>query len=85
MCVPRLWSTYIEWGDLGHGPLCIASLDGKMQKALEGTDAADLTYGWLPNGSLLYVGVEGDQPCIIIVRPDGTSGVFARSSDFVVR
>ena len=91
--------TYIEWGDLGHGPLCVASLDGQMQQAFKDTDAADLTYGWLSNGSLLYVGSEprptddpdydaewnNTRPCIIIVRPDGTSSVFAHSPYFVAK
>ena len=93
------YAAYIEWGDLGHGPLCIASLDGKMQIALADTDASDLSFGWLSNGSLLYVGTEArptddpeynaewnnTRPCVIIVRPDGTSSVFAHSADFVVK
>ena len=93
------YAAYIEWGDLGHGPLCIASLDGKKQMALKGTDVADLTFGWLPDGSLLYIGAEprpaddpeydaewnNTKPCIMIVRPDGTQEVFSHDSDFVVR
>jgi hypothetical protein len=89
---------YIEWGDLGHGPLCIASLDGKMQKAFGDTDGADLTYGWLSDGALLFVGEEPrptDDPdydaewnttkaCIKIVKPDGTVDVFSHASEFVV-
>ncbi len=88
----------IEWGDLGHGPLCLASLDGKVQKAFEGTDASDLTWGWLPDGSLLYVGEEprptddpnynaewnNTKPCIKIVHRDGTEELFSHASDFVV-
>lgn len=90
---------YIEWGDLGHGPLCIASLDGKMQQAFADTDAADLTYGWMQNGSLLYVGTEDrpiddpeynaewntTKPCVKIVKSDGTFSVFSHSTDFVVK
>lgn len=93
------YATYIEWGDLGHGPLCIASLDGKMQMALKDTDVADLTYGWLSDGSLLYVGAEprpaddpeydaewnNTKPCIMIVKPDGTQEVFSHATEFVVR
>ena len=90
---------YLEWGDLGHGPLCVASLDGKMQLALGDTDAADLSFGWLSNGSLLFVGRESrpandpdydpewnnTKPCVKIVRPDGTIDVFAHAEDFVVK
>ena len=89
---------YIEWGDLGHGPLCVVSLDGKQQIALKGTDAADLSWGWMPNGALLYVGTEprpaddpeydaeynNTKPCVRIVNPDGTDEVFAHCTDFVV-
>ena len=75
------YSAIIEWGDLGHGPLCMSSLDGKVQVAFEGTDAADLTWGWLPDGSLLYVGGEG----IIRVHPDGSEEVFSHASDFIVQ
>ena len=90
---------YIEWGDLGHGPLCIVSLDGKQQIALKDTDAADLSWGWLSDGSLLYVGVEprpaddpaydaeynNTKPCVRILHTDGTDEVFSQSADFVVR
>lgn len=90
---------FIEWGDLGHGPLCMASLDGTMQLAFKGTDAANLSWGWLGNGSLLYIGEEPrladdpeydpewntTKPCIRIVHPDGTEEVFSHSTDFVVR
>jgi hypothetical protein len=88
----------LEWGDLGHGPLCYASLDGKVQMAFEGTDAPDLIYGWLKNGSLLFVGEEprptddpyynaewnNTKPCIKIVKPDGTIDLFSHSAEFVV-
>ena len=37
-----------------HGPLCFATLDGKEQMALEGTDVNDKCYGWLDDGSLVY-------------------------------
>ena len=89
----------IEWGDLGHGPLCMASLDGEIQMAFKNTDAADLSWGWLSNGSLLYIGAEprstddleydpdwnATKPCIRIAHPDGTDEVFAHSTDFVVK
>ncbi|MBO6027124.1 MAG: hypothetical protein J6P73_07745 [Bacteroidales bacterium] len=93
------YAALIEWGDLGHGPLCMASLDGKMQVAFDGTDASDLSWGWMSDGSLLYVGVEPrpaddpeydpewntTKPCVIIVYPDGTSEVFSHSTDFIVK
>lgn len=93
------YAAIIEYGDLGHGPLCMSSLDGRMQVAFEGTDASDLTWGWLPDGSLLYVGTEArptddpdydpdwntTQPCIIKVNPDGSEEVLSHSCDFVVR
>ena len=93
------FAAYIEWGDLGHGPLCIASLDGNTQIALKGTDVADLTFGWLSNGSLLYVGAEprpaddpeydaewnNTKPCIMILKPNGTTEVFSHFEDFVVK
>lgn len=90
---------YIEWGDLGHGPLCIASLDGERQMALKDTDAADVTCGWLKDGSLLYLGQEPrptndpdynpewntTKPCVRIVTPDGVDKVFSHASDFKVK
>lgn len=90
---------YIEWGDLGHGPLCVASLDGNRQMALKDTDAADVTCGWLKDGSLLYIGQEPrptddpeydpewntTKPCVRVVRPDGTDEVFSHSSGFIVK
>ena len=93
------YSALIEWGDLGHGPLCVASLDGEMQIAIKDTDASDLSYGWLNDGSLLYVGSEPrptddpeydpewntTKPCVRIIRPDGTDEVFSHCTDFVVR
>lgn len=93
------YAALIEWGDLGHGPLCMASLDGKVQVAFDGTDAADLSWGWMSDGSLLYVGMEPrpaddpeydpewntTKPCVIIVYPDGTSEVFSHSTDFIVK
>ena len=74
------YGTIIEYGDLGHGPLCMSSLDGKVQVAFKDTDAADLTWGWMPDGSLLYLNGRS----IMIVRPNGTEEVFAEGSDFVV-
>lgn len=93
------YAAIIEWGDLGHGPLCMATLDGVMQVALKGTDAADLSWGWLSNGTLLYVGSEPrptddpdydpewntTKPCIRILYPDGVDKIFSHSTGFVVK
>ena len=66
------YGAIIEYGDLGHGPLCMSSLDGKVQVAFKDTDAADLTWGWMPDGSLLYL--KGRN--IMVVHPNGTEEVF---------
>lgn len=77
-----VYYSYIEWGDLGHGPLCIASLDGTMQRALKDTDSADVTCGWLSDGSLLYTTTTSK---VRIARPDGTDAPFTSSTGFVVK
>ena len=93
------YAALIEWGDLGHGPLCMASLNGEVQVALEDTDVADLSWGWLNDGSLLYVGEEPrptddpdydpewntTKPCVKILHPDGTVMLFSHSTGFVVK
>ena len=92
------YAAIIEWGDLGHGPLCFATLDGKVQLAFDDTDVSDLSYGWLKDGSLLFVGAEPrpvtdpdynedwntTKPCIKMVKPDGTVEVLSHATDFVV-
>jgi len=91
------YTTILEYGDLGHGPLCLASTDGKLQMAFEDTDAPDLVYGWLNDGSLVYVGKEprpaddpnydaeynNTKPCIKKVSPNGKVIVLSHASDFV--
>ncbi len=93
------YAAIIEWGDLGHGPLCVASLDGKMQVAFKNTDAANLNWGWLGNGALLYVGKEPrptddpeydeewntTKPCVKVAYPDGSEEVLSHSNSFVVK
>lgn len=70
----------IEYGDLGHGPLCFATLDGKVQLALGDTDAATLTAGWLNDGSLVYV---GDGSSVKRVTPDGKVSVLSNANSLV--
>ncbi len=76
-----LFMSILEYGDLGHGPLCLATLDGRMQLVLEGTDAADYNAGWLQNGVLVYTDEEG----IKMVSPEGEVTLFSTAHDFVVK
>lgn len=78
-----IYAALIEWGDFGHGPLCLASVDGKIQMALKDTDAATLTKGWLSDGSLLYV--DEGASCIKIVRPGQAAEEFSKATGFVVK
>ena len=52
----------------GSGPLCFATVDGKVKMALEGTDVQNICYGWLNDGRLAYSDKEG----IKAVAADGT-------------
>lgn len=93
------YAAIIEWGDIGHGPLCLASLDGKVQVAFKNTDAANLNWGWLSNGALLYVGEESrptddpeydeewntTKPCVKVAYPDGSEEVLSHSDSFVAK
>lgn len=76
------YAALVEWGDLGHGPLCMASLSGEVQVALGDTDAANLSWGWLNDGSLLYVGKE---PCVKMLHPDGTVTQLSNATGFAVK
>ena len=94
-----IFVTLLEWGDLGHGPLCFASMDGATQVSLNDTDAADLKAGWLQDGSLVYVGTEprptddpdydaeynNTRPCIKRVAPDGTVSFFYVADSFITK
>ena len=63
---------YAYYTDLGpkggSGPLCFATVDGKVKMALEGTDVQNICYGWLNDGRLAYSDKEG----IKAVAADGT-------------
>lgn len=50
----------LEQGDFEHGPICVASLDGKFQKYFEGTDFCRSGSVWLSDGSLVF---GAKQPC----------------------
>ena len=76
-----LYSSIIEWGDLGHGPICFSSLDGTIQLAFKGTDHADCTTGWLKNGSLLFE----DENGINMVSPEGKISLLSNAHGFVVK
>ena len=58
------YAAIMEWGRGGRGPLCFATLDGKVQKIL----AYDANCGWLEDGRLAFNDEEG----IKTVSPDGT-------------
>lgn len=72
-----------SWGFAGtpSGPLCFATLDGKVQKALDNTDFANICYGWLSNGKLAYSDMEG----IKTVSSDGTVTLISPSHVFVTK
>lgn len=70
----------LEWGHVGHGPLCFATLDGRVQKVLH-YDYQEACYGWLDNGKLVYVSDDG----IHMVSPDGTDQKISSASRLVTR
>ncbi len=81
------------WGDFPHGPYCIASLDGKFQMILDGTDLSydeGPSMAWLEDGTFLYVvnfmeGVEDFEPAIMAILPDSTKPVeLFKVSEFVM-
>lgn len=92
-----LYMAILEWGDYPHGPLCISSIDGTYQVALEDTDCSDFKAEWLDDGSLVYVGFEvveagegfskweNSRPCVKRIYPDGSWESFFRGNDFQVR
>ena len=92
-----LYMAILEWGDYPHGPLCVSSVDGSYQTALEDTDCSDFKAEWLDDGSLVYVGYEqletgkefskweNTTPCVKRVYPDGSWESFFRGNDFQVR
>ena len=63
----------------GHGPLCFATVDGKVNMVLEGTEVQDMFYGWLNDGRLAYSDNEG----IKAVAADGTITKISDGKMFV--
>ena len=81
------------WGDFPHGPYCIASLDGKYQMVLDGTDLSydeGPSMAWLDDGTFLYIAnfmddVEDFKPAIMAIYPDSTKPVeLFKVSEFVM-
>lgn len=77
-----VFGAVLGWGDFPHGPLCIASLDGKTQIILEGTDLSydeGPSMAWLDDGTFLYVrnfmDVENFVPAIMAIPPDSKKPV----------
>ena len=74
---------YAYYTDLGpkggSGPLCFATVDGKVKMALEGTEVQNMYYGWLNDGRLAYSDKEG----IKAVAADGTITKIADGKMFV--
>lgn len=74
---------YAYYTDLGPkggiGPLCFATVDGKVKMALEGTDVQNMYYGWLNDGRLAYSDKEG----IKAVAADGTITKISDGKMFV--
>ena len=73
-----VYGALIDWGHVGHGPLCFATLDGKVQKALY-YDCQEACYGWLANGKLAF----SDEDGIKTVTPDGTIRKICSGNRFV--
>ena len=91
-----LFMSILEWGDYPHGPLCLSSLDGSYQVALEDTDCSEFRADWLEDGSLVYVGYEqiepgevskwnNSVPCVKRYYPDGSWESFFLGNDFQVK
>lgn len=78
-----VFGAILGWGDFPHGPFCVASLDGKMQVILEGTDLSydeGPSMAWLEDGTFLYVrnfmeDVENFVPTIMAITSDSKEPV----------
>lgn len=74
-----VFGAYTDFGHVGHGPLCFATLDGKVQLAFANTDAVNVYYGWLNDGKLAYAEYRG----IFTVATDGTVTQLSPAHRFV--
>lgn len=72
--------THLGDDDEMHGPQCVASMDGKMQKIL-GDYNESYPGQWLSDGSLVYAANEG----IHLLSPDGKDETLYPGTSFVVR
>ena len=88
-----VFGAILGWGDFPHGPFCVASLDGKTQVILEGTDLSyddGPSMAWLEDGTLLYVrnfmeDVEHFVPTIMAIPPDSNKPVeIVKASVFIM-
>lgn len=73
-----LFAAPIDWGHTGHGPLCFASLDGKVQLVLD-SDFQEACFGWLSDGRLAHTGADG----IYVVGPNGKEEKISSAKRFV--
>ena len=71
--------TYLGEDDEPHGPLCMASLDGKIQKVLGDYDEG-YPGVWLPDGSLIY-----GNTSIHLRTPDGKDEELYPGTCFVMK
>ena len=89
----------IEAGDFEHGPWCVASLDGKFQMVLEGTDFCTDAARWLSDGSLVFNSTEPrpesdpdynadwnyTKPCIKVMNPNHEITVLSHAGMFIAK
>lgn len=71
------YAAIMEFGRGGHGPLCFATLDGKVQALL----ANDANFGWLNDSRLAYSCEEG----IMAISPDMTQEKISSAQMFVTK
>lgn len=75
-----VYAAWTDWGHVGHGPLCFATLDGKVQKILV-SDAVGAYWGWLNDGRLAYADNDG----IKVVSPDGREQQISTATKLVTK
>lgn len=75
-------STFLGDGLLGF--FAVSSLDGKSQMDLPNTDVMEVRPQWLPDGSLVYTGHEGDTASLFLMDVKGGIRSIAHSSKFFI-